>query len=678
MRFASRRWALLSFSVLALLALAAPAHAAVTWTDTVRISELNTAQRALAGTESAAVNTTGTAVGIWRADTPDAAFDQTARSAFRPSPTGDWGAPQVAGDPSNVLEPKVVIDDDGNALAAWLSERSDSKWAIFASYRPGNTGVWSAPELVTREIDPDPGVTTDNGGVAFLGVGPHLTLDMNASGQAIITYHWIPDACAPDELHRLTSTDGAGWAETVMHSSGTSECPGAKEGLYPQDADINDAGGAVVVAQEVVGGSAGPTYAATHSNDPLAAWSSFGVIAGDTPPRFIAGADVDASGNARVIVDIAGINCTAAQQCLYEAVKPVSGAWSGETAIPNTLGWHAHNIVNKALPKSHFAPNGRGVLIVQRTNDSSTAHQWGTMALASGSWSAPVEFALDTSPDDEGFGVWDATAGVAPDGTQHVVYADVSGGPGDVDYNLLARSRTAAGSFNSAVTAAQHLDNSSLSAFIMLPLMVDGSARPTLVYNWNEELFSARGSGTPDAGGGNTAPVLTESGPDLAYTEGDGDVPVDANLTLDDPDDNSIASGSRPDLGQPRSGRRRAQVHESARNHRVLQRRDRPADPHRDRFGGRLPDGAALGHVREHEPEPFRGEGAHDRRDGRRQPERDLECDCPLHPVHGGQRQAGGVHVGWRHRVGQGPAVDRGRSRTSLFRTSTTPTSRRP
>ena len=163
-----------------------------------------------------------------------------------------------------------------------------------------------------------------------------------------------------------------------------------------------------------------------------------------------------------------------------------------------------------------------------------------------------------------------------------------------------------------------------------------------------------------------------------SYTEGDGrgrgrHRPHGRPI----PDSTQIAGATVADHGELRLGRGRARVHRPARDHRHLQRRDRHADADRHRVGGRLPGGAALGHLREHLGQPDRrdahGELPGDRRSSRRREQH----RHARHQRRAGQRRAGGDDRPAARPPTPRAARPRRSTAGSPSPTPTTPTSRR-
>ena len=106
----------------------------------------------------------------------------------------------------------------------------------------------------------------------------------------------------------------------------------------------------------------------------------------------------------------------------------------------------------------------------------------------------------------------------------------------------------------------------------------------------------------------------------LAFTEGNSATAVDTGLTVTDADSANLASATVAITGNFVTGEDVLGFTNAERHHGQLQRDDRRADADRQRDGGELPDGAAVGDLREQQHQPVDdgadGVGGRQRRHG--------------------------------------------------------------
>ena len=138
----------------------------------------------------------------------------------------------------------------------------------------------------------------------------------------------------------------------------------------------------------------------------------------------------------------------------------------------------------------------------------------------------------------------------------------------------------------------------------------------------------------------NNPPVVTMTARALAFTEGNSATAIDAGLTVTDTDSANLASATVSITRQLRQTAKTCSLHDPERDHGQLQRTTGVLTLSGSATVGELPDGAALGDLRQQQHQPVDGR-PHGVR-GRQRRHGELEHRDPQHHGRGGEQPARG------------------------------------
>jgi len=164
------------------------------WLDRPQRIDINQSGTAISGHPrgdrsegvSLATNARGDAVAVWQQ--VEGAEDGIWARGFS---NGSWQEPSLlaAGDITNLGYPRVALDDQGNAIAAW-PQSDGTRMRMRAARYDAARGAWSAGELIEASTDGS-------------AVDPQVQMD--AAGNAIVV--WSQSG----QIHHNRYTAGSGW-----------------------------------------------------------------------------------------------------------------------------------------------------------------------------------------------------------------------------------------------------------------------------------------------------------------------------------------------------------------------------------------------------------------------------------------------------------------------------------
>jgi hypothetical protein len=128
-----------------------------------------------------AVNAAGFSVATWIANTES---DFVVQAATLPSIEGTWNSAQNVSSGTDASTPTVAVDSAGNAIAVWAENISSNVSFIQSAYLPFGSLTWQNPLNITPPI------------AIACACDPAVALD--ASGNAIATWHTMPDISLPE------------------------------------------------------------------------------------------------------------------------------------------------------------------------------------------------------------------------------------------------------------------------------------------------------------------------------------------------------------------------------------------------------------------------------------------------------------------------------------------------
>ncbi len=119
------------------------------WTHPVRLSDNISPNGQDAHNVQLRMDNNGNAIIVW--DQSDGSVKKIFKSEYR---GGDWTHPSSLADAivSNAFDPQVAMDDNGNALIAWIQNDGVNDQVFLSEYR---SGVWKYPDFLFENISPD-------------------------------------------------------------------------------------------------------------------------------------------------------------------------------------------------------------------------------------------------------------------------------------------------------------------------------------------------------------------------------------------------------------------------------------------------------------------------------------------------------------------------------------------
>jgi hypothetical protein len=311
-----------------------------------------------------AVDDSGDAVALWEQ------FDGIQWSIYANRlMSGVWGGVEVleTGDAGNALDPQLALAPNGDGVAVW--EQSDGvRFNVYANRL--TMGVWGGVELIET-------VNTGNAS------DPQVAVDPN--GDAVVVWHQYDGTRYNLYARRLISGD---WAAPELLESAVGTCRYAQVAVTPN-------GDAVVVWQQTDAGSES-IYANRLTSG---AWSGAELLepyAGDGySPEIAVGLNGDALAVWQQFDD-------GGERSIY-ANQLISGAWAGVEPLETEAG-------SAIQPQVAIDPSGDAV-VVWRQSDGSTYNIYANR-LVSGAWvgrelvetndpgyAYPAQLAVDASGD---------------------------------------------------------------------------------------------------------------------------------------------------------------------------------------------------------------------------------------------------------------------------------------
>ncbi len=132
------------------------------WSEPETLAVWRTENEYLLGDVTITVNDDGRAVAVWAEELDGG--DWIVRSAHR-GPSGDWTGPVTLDEPRDTAwDMQVTLDQQGNAVAAWLCKDFEEKRQLCSAERP-SAGSWSTPvRLGEKEVIAGPILAMDGRG----------------------------------------------------------------------------------------------------------------------------------------------------------------------------------------------------------------------------------------------------------------------------------------------------------------------------------------------------------------------------------------------------------------------------------------------------------------------------------------------------------------------------------
>lgn len=321
---------------------------------------------------SVAIDPAQNAVAVWTED--DLSGNVYVRSATRP-PSGNWSAPFDVLNIGVASQVKVVVDDNGNAVACWQVGST-----VGAATLPFGTGVWTNY-------------------TSFTGREPDIAVNP-ATGDAILV--WVLDSGVNDIPQSSLIPFGGVWGPIVNINVSTNF-------TSAPSIDINSSGIAFVAYRSDFGFPIGPSVISTFGSisGVNLTWTAPGVLIGGANVGFSLKAVINPlNNNGTVVVD--------SSNTLYSSTLFYPGGTSSGLAVLDTgAGVTLPDMDNDAagnIVAVWYQPNGGSPVVNSATFDPNT-----------NSWSSP------TPIPSSGLGVIGAPkVAVAPSGVASAVWTEVS------------------------------------------------------------------------------------------------------------------------------------------------------------------------------------------------------------------------------------------------------------
>jgi len=332
-----------------------------------------------------AVNANGEAVAVWR---HRAGHKIVVQGASRSS-GGDWSAPTtLSRGRGEFFEPKVAIDDAGEAIAAWeVSFRDDS--SVVQSASRSLLGTWSKPTNAFPRVP-----TRDSGGTQvaiaatgeaiavwgyfdpkFIGIVqsasrpaggtwsrpielsrmpealavPEPEIAFNAAGEVVAVWEREEDISTDISIQSASHPPGGAWSRPVSVYKGHTEA----EYVFPEIA-VSNAGEAVAVWE---GYGAGSALIQSASRPPGGAWSQpVGVFGGSDQAAYH-----EAGENPPYVAINASGDAVAVWQGPFKGIRAASrspdGLWSPSSKLSRERVPYDYN------PHIAISPTGEAVAL---------------------------------------------------------------------------------------------------------------------------------------------------------------------------------------------------------------------------------------------------------------------------------------------------------------------------
>jgi hypothetical protein len=283
----------------------------------------------------------GAAIAVW------AQFDGVTINTWANNyvPGSGWGTPVIVDDATlQTSSPRVAVDADGNALAAWVQYDGGIHYNIWAARYVKSSG-WESPVLVSTENSK---IATDH----------RLAFDVD--GNALMIF--AQDEGFDRQLQAARFTPAGGWSKPELISP-------ALEGLveYPDIAFAADASALAVWEQPVRVGGQVLILAYSNRYVPGSGWGTAEPL--NDSDAFYPKVGIDASGNALAVWHELDLGRPYADAYSVWGNRRVAG---GNWSSPERIGSYG-NLVGTFLPNLAIAPNGDAFAIWTRPGHAATA-----------------------------------------------------------------------------------------------------------------------------------------------------------------------------------------------------------------------------------------------------------------------------------------------------------------
>jgi hypothetical protein len=312
-----------------------------------------------------AMDDNGNAIVTWEQE--DGTFPQIFKSEYR---NGAWTHPgdlsdNISPDGQYALYPDVAMDDNGNAIITWEQNDVNYNRQIFMSeYR---NGAWTHPGDLNEKISPDGGEAYD----------PHVAMDDN--GNAIIT--WRQNDGSNEQIFISEYRNGA-WTHPGDLSDKIS--PDGGDAREPDVAMDNN--GNAIITWEQDDGNNNQIFISEYRNG---AWTHPGDLSDNISVDgvFARYADVAMDDNGNAII-------TWEQSAAIFKSEYRNGAWT-----------HPVDLNDKIFPDaiqawdSHVAMDNNGNAIITWEQDDGSNKQIFKSEYRNGAWTHPGDLNDKISPD---------------------------------------------------------------------------------------------------------------------------------------------------------------------------------------------------------------------------------------------------------------------------------------
>lgn len=310
--------------------------------------------------------------------------------SFAPSAEAGWLPPTDISEPgSNVTEPHVALDSEGNATTVW-SRWNGVDMVVEGSFRPAGAD-WGPPENLS---EPEGGEEFTPG--AHDAQGAQVVVDRNGNWTVI----WERYAWPLTIIESVSRAPGGSWSEPVQIDA-------VPQGADPEPWLAVDSEGrntAVWKDGEVIMSSFRQFPGEWEEPVPLSQGNSY-----------VPQAAMDARGDAIAV----WMHDDGTHYVVESSYRPEQGEWGGATLVSQP-GEEAGN--------PHVAIDGKGdALVIWRGEDEGEERLRASYRLAGGEWEAPVDI---SSPGEQ---VQAPRAAVDPSGNAIAVWAGDRGELGGWD-----------------------------------------------------------------------------------------------------------------------------------------------------------------------------------------------------------------------------------------------------
>jgi len=196
------------------------------WTHPVQLSDNISPNGQNASKSQVKMDNNGNTIIVWHQT--DGSVFKIFKSEYR---SGIWTHPSSLADAivSNAFDPQVALDDNGNALIAWIQNDGVKDQVFLSEYR---SGVWKYPDFLFENISPDGSNTM------------HSKAAMDGHGNAIVV--WAQDEVSTLQIFKSEYREGV-WYHPANLMDNIS--PAGPDAMYPQIA-MSKNGNAMIVWQQ--------------------------------------------------------------------------------------------------------------------------------------------------------------------------------------------------------------------------------------------------------------------------------------------------------------------------------------------------------------------------------------------------------------------------------------------